>query len=299
MKNCSDYPGYKEIANRCLKVEGNGTNAEGAELSSFLQEVTEDLSRTWPSILITCVVALVFSYVLLMLFRYAIKYVIWIIYIGLVVLMAVGSVVMLVFYFGVKNSNNPTERENAIGFLIASGVLALVAIVLGLVLYFFRKRIRLVVQLFKEASRALIDVPMIIVEPLLTFLALGLTCAGFLYFAMQIESSGSLTVKNDVNGKFDKATYEKNFAMSIAHYVNVIAFMWFTSFILGCQHFVIASTVCQWFFTRTKDKLDSPIQRAFSYLLRFHIGSVCLGSILITIMKIVRMIVNSIKVSSK
>jgi len=123
---------------------------------------------------------------------------------------------------------------------------------------------------------------------------MGLTSVAFLYFAIVIESSGNLEVQNDSRGNFVKADYEKNVAMEMAHYVNLVAFIWFTSFILGCQHFVIASAVSQWFFTRTKDKIGSPIARGFSLLLRFHLGSVCLGSILITLIKIVRMIVESV-----
>lgn len=263
---------------------------------SILQMVSEDMSRTWPSILITCIVALVFSWVVLILFRYAIKYVIWIIYIGLVILLIVGSIALLMLYSEMKESANRQDVEAANFVILGSIVLAVFALILALLLCFFRRRIHLVIQIFKEASKALIDVPLIITEPVLTFIALGFTCAGFVYFAMLIESSGTLTIHTTEDGEFDKATYEKNLVMKISHYLNLVAFLWFTSFILGCQHFIIGSTVCQWFFTRSKDKLDSPIQRGFSHLFRFHIGSVCLGSILITLVKIIRMIVESVQV---
>jgi solute carrier family 44 (choline transporter-like protein), member 1 len=296
VKSCNEFKDYVEIANRCFKIESNSTDPE-ADVTSFFSNVVEDFSLTWPSILITCGVALVFSYVVLMLFRYAIKYVIWVIYISLVLLLAILAIVMLALFIAANNSKDPREKEAATGLLIAAGVFGLFAIVFALVLYFFRKRIRLVVQLFKEASKVLIDVPMIIFEPLLTFISMGVACVGFLYFALIILSSGDLKVQNDAAGKFDKASYEPGPVASIAHFVNFVAFIWFTSFILGCQHFVIASTVCQWFFTRSKDKLDSPISRAFSHLLNFHIGSVCLGSLLITLMKIIRMIIEYAKSS--
>lgn len=297
VQRCEDFPGYKKIVNRCYLMSKNQTEpSDEADFSSFLSGVAEDLSRSWWTILVSCAVALVFSYVLLVLFRYAIKYVIWIIYIGIIVALALGSIIMLFLYFNAKKGT-PEESDKAFIFLVMSGVLGVIALIVGLVLFFFRKRIRLVIQLFKEASKALGDIPMLIFEPSFTFLAMALTSVAFLYFAIVIESSGDLEVENDEKGQFVKAEYVKNVAMSAAHYVNLIAFLWFTSFILGCQHFVIASAVSQWFFTRSKDKLDSPITRGFSLLLRFHLGSVCLGSILITLIKILRMIVEGVKVT--
>jgi hypothetical protein len=83
--------------------------------------------------------------------------------------------------------------------------------------------------------------------------------------------------------------------MQAASVINFIAFFWFTQFIFGCQHFIIAGTICKWYFTRDKTKLYSPIATTFSHLLNFHLGSVCMGSMLITLVKILRMIVNAIQ----
>lgn len=286
VKNCSDFPGYVEVANRCFLLY-NKTDSSSIDGGAFIHTISNDLLHSWSPILISCVVALIFSYILLVLFRYAIKYVIWVIYIGLIVLLVVGAAVFIVFYF--KAKSNPDSGAEA--FLIVAGVLALFALILGIVVCVFRKRIRLVVQLFKEASKALGDVPLIVVEPLLTFLAMGLATVAFLYFYAMIQSSGKLQVQNDKDGKFFKALYVMDIGCHAAYYINLVAYIWFVQFILGCQHFIIASTVCQWFFTRTKNKLDSPISRSFHQLLRIHIGSVCLGSIFITIFKVIKMIV--------
>lgn len=293
---CSDFPGYVEIANRCFKVSNTTDKSHSASDVAFVGKATNALVQSWSPVLIACLVALIFSYILLVLFRYAIKYVIWIIYIGLVVLLVVGAVVFLVFYFKTKDSNEKDSSPTA--FLIAAGVCAVFALIIGLVLFFLRRRIRLVIELFKEASRALADVPLITAEPLLTFLAMIIATAGFLYFYVMIESSGKLETKNDRNGNFVKAVYAKDFGCIAAYYINLITYIWFTQFVLGCQHFVIAGTICQWFFSRTKSKLDSPIQRSFHHLLRIHIGSICLGSIFITIIKIIRMLLEGLTVRS-
>jgi hypothetical protein len=38
------------------------------------------------------------------------------------------------------------------------------------------------------------------------------------------------------------------------------------------------------------------MKRAFSHLVRFHVGTICLGSIMITIIRIIRNIVENLKV---
>lgn len=50
-------------------------------------------------------------------------------------------------------------------------------------------------------------------------------------------------------------------------------------------------TVSKWYFTRDKTKLDSPILSTFNDLVRFHLGSVCMGSMIITYIKILRMLI--------
>ena len=297
VKRCEDFPGYKPVLNRCYLFKSNGTDDfQTDNQAGLLQIITQDLTVSWLGILMSCVVAVIFSYIILVLFRYAIKYVIWTIYIGIVVLITVLAILALVAFFAAKSSNSEKDREGAMMFLIVAGVLGIVAVVLALLLFYFRKRIHLVIQLFKEASKALADVPLIVAEPILTFIALIIGFVLFIYFAIVIESSGTLTVMKDERGNFDKAEYVKDGGMFTAHIVNLIAFVWFTNFILGCQHFIIASTVSDWFFARSKDKLDSPIQRGFGNLLRFHIGSVCLGSIFITVVEIINAIINSILV---
>jgi hypothetical protein len=110
----------------------------------------DSLKSTWYYIIIICFVAFTFSYIFLILFRYAAKQVIWIINIGFVV---------LVLAFGIFLA--------AVGLFPITIVFLVIAIIMIAVLFYFRKRINLVAKLFKEASKALIDVPSIMIEPVL------------------------------------------------------------------------------------------------------------------------------------
>ena len=135
VEDCPEW--YLEISNRCIDADN-------------MAEMVKSLKETWYYILIICFVAFIFSYVFLILFRHAAKYVIWVINIGFVVLV-VGLAILCAAY-GII--------EGAITF----GIMGIFLIIL---LIWFRKRISLVAKLFKEASKALIDVPAVMFEPIL------------------------------------------------------------------------------------------------------------------------------------
>lgn len=91
----------------------------------------------------------VFSYICLLLYRYCAKYVIWIINIGFIIgVFAAGT------YFGLK------DIKTGLCFFLMGFILLVVLII-------YRKTITLVAQIFKESSKALMDVPGIMFEPIL------------------------------------------------------------------------------------------------------------------------------------
>lgn len=221
---------YVEVFNRCYKNEkGEKDEVDLQELST---KISQDLIKTWPKILLTCFIAFIFSYIMLILFRYAIEYIIWIIYIGFVVFIGGLAVVCWIWFA----SSTGEERTSAMVGGIVCTILCLVSI---LILYWFRKRIQLVAALFKEASKALIDIPMILFEPILTFLSLMFSIATFVVFIILIQTAGKAMNTKNLDGSIH-VSFVQDGAMSAANIVNIIAFIWFSQFIFGCQHFVIA-----------------------------------------------------------
>lgn len=292
--NCN-FVGYKVIGNRCISIRSKEFSP--AKLSTFLQKITQDLMLTWRQILITNFAALILSLILLVAFRYFIRYIICIILILVNTTLALMSILCFAIYF-----LNPTplrtltasQTSSDIRILILGAIFGALSMILLLVVCCYRERIRLVVQLFKEASKALAGIPCLMSMPLLTFIALGITSVCFLFLAFTIESSGKIYYDFAVH----KVSFEKDIILLAARLINIVGFLWFSSFIICCQHFVTTGTVCQWFFSRNRSKLGSPLMQSFGFLLRYHIGSVCLASMLMTIIKIIRMIIDNVKVFS-
>jgi hypothetical protein len=218
--------GYKEIFNRCYKTDSD------TDISGFFTKMSQDLITTWPKILLTCFIAFIFSYVLLILFRYAIEYIIWIIYIGFALAIAAGAIFFWIWFIVQKQSE----------FLIPAVILSVMFALVIFILIWFRKRIKLVAQLFKEASKSLIDITSILFEPILTFLTLMLAIGAFVAFIIIIQTAGNPTDTKNLDGS-TQVTFEKDVGIVIARVINLIAFIWFTQFIFGCQHFVIAGNI--------------------------------------------------------
>lgn len=102
-----------------------------------------------------------------------------------------------------------------------------------------------------------------------------------------VESAGRK--KYDDN---DDEYYTKDMAMKITRYTNIITFIWLAFFFAGCQDMVIAGAVSRWFFT-AGDKMQvlRPIGRSWQTLFGFHIGTVFFGSLILTIVRLIRMAV--------
>lgn len=303
---------YSKIGARCIepsKMHSSNSSHGSHPNSSFHNHNNVDESvgseeadfqiifkKSWGPVLISIMVSFVFSFGVLFMFRYAIKQIIWGIYIGLIVIFFLFSIGFIIAYISAASSSDNATKEGAPFLLIPAGIFGLIGVISAVVLYLFRNRIKLVVQIFKEASKVLRDIVTLLFEPILTFISVILSFIIFVYYIVVIQNACTLHEYRDEENQFI-GVYETSIFQHITHVLNAFIFYWFINFVLGCQHYVIASTVSQWYFTRDKTKLESPLKRAFGHLLNFHIGSICLGSLMITIVKIILGILRAMTVS--
>ncbi|KAG5670172.1 hypothetical protein PVAND_000453 [Polypedilum vanderplanki] len=266
---------YIKLFNRCYRIN----QEQKDEINVETERTLRDLILTIPGIITVIALSVKFSYIVLLMFRYIIDYVIWFICYAVI-----AVEIFLTFFTFVQTQNDECKYCTilAVIFAIATSLNVLV-------LFLLRNKIKLVAQLFKEASKALIDIPLIMIQPVLTFVFYTIAFIIFSYFKAIIDYSGQFE-------KFGSnvVLVQNNFTI-FTYYFNIFVFIWFIQFITGCQHFIIAGTVSKWYFTRDKTKLNQPIRTSYINLISYHLGSICLGSSIITIVKIIRLLFKFLK----
>lgn len=66
-----------------------------------------------------------------------------------------------------------------------------------------------------------------------------------------------------------------------------IGLIWTTEFIFACQQLALAGAVAFWYFRKPT---DSPVLHSIAKLVKYHLGTVAKGSLLITVFKVPRLI---------
>ncbi|XP_059622600.1 choline transporter-like protein 1 [Phlebotomus argentipes] len=295
VSSCEDY-NMKSLLNRCIPKQATKYSNKffsKSGIRNFFEEVSEDLDICWREILCLFVLAFVLSFVIVFLLQYLVGILVWLVLIGIVLASIIGVIWLWVKYDLVRRST-PEDSEVGVqrrqSWLAYAIIGTIITICICLVIFVMRKRVQLVIQLFKEAGKAITSVPLLLLEPFLTFFALSVTVTLWFYFALWIESSGHVTVQTN-----QSVSIVKDSTMRVTRWYNLLAFFWFTQFVMGCQHCVIAGTVAAWFFARDKSALSCPMAGSFKRLLRYHLGTVACGSLIVSLVQIVRVILKSVE----
>uniref|UniRef100_A0A182XV08 Choline transporter-like protein n=1 Tax=Anopheles stephensi TaxID=30069 RepID=A0A182XV08_ANOST len=278
----------KPFLNRCVR-KNNPTEEviTRTGLKNFFQEVSEDLEACHREMLWLAVISFVCSLLTLLLLRVIPGVIVWLVLLAVVLACTAGTIWLWLRWKYETEQLSAVAAESArmrmnswLYYAIAATV---VTLIVYLVILVMRKRIRLVVQLFKEAGKAIASMPLLLAEPILTFATIAAVIVLYVYFTVWIESAGMLVVESNSSAK-----YVKDSTMLLTRWYNLLAFLWFCQFIIGCQHMVIAGAVAGWFFTRNKANLSNPIGRSYCNLLRYHLGTVALGSFVIALVQFLR-----------
>ncbi|KAL7013241.1 hypothetical protein ACKWTF_015289 [Chironomus riparius] len=200
-------------------------------------------------------VSLIFSYIFLVLFGRSAKSVIWII-----------NAALVIFFCSFAGLSEMADYRLVAIFSLITGI------VLLLLMFWYRVRINAVAKFLKECCIVFVDVPGLKYEPIVTIITIAISYIIFYKFYKSIP----LSVSNDLQ--------------IFPLFIITATFIWTTQFALSCQHFVVSGTVLRWFFNRDKTKVKEPVKSSLSHLIRFHLGSACLGSLLIWLGKVFRIV---------
>ncbi|CAC5407572.1 SLC44A1 [Mytilus coruscus] len=148
-----------------------------------------------------------------------------------------------------------------------------------------------VVQLFKEAGKAIRCIPFLLLQPLWTLIILGGVLAGLAAIAAYIETAGI----PEVNNSTGIVKYAMDDTMRYIRWYHIFGILWVSAFIVACQDMVIAGAIATWFFKRDKSQLGWPVLASIKRLIRYHLGSIAFGSFIIALVRLARMVLGYIQ----
>ncbi|XP_062860339.1 choline transporter-like protein 4 [Trichomycterus rosablanca] len=219
-------------------------------------------------------------------------------------------------------------RDTWLAFLI---ILSVVEGILLLMLIFLRTRILIAIALIQESSRAVGHMMSTLVFPIITFVMLLVCFSYWGITALYLATSGGPVYRvvalnssdgdcSSISGNqscdplaFNRSEYpscplarcsfikyntdglfQKNlFNLQI---YNVVAFLWCVNFVIALGQCTLAGAFASyyWAFSKPSDIPACPLVSSFMRALRFHVGSLAFGALILTIVQIVRIILEYI-----
>lgn len=290
-----DRSEHQLFLNRCVpKTLKNTINSviRKLGLDNFDREVSTDLRSAWRELSYLLLIALAFSLGILIAFRYLVRWIVYIILIGVIIVCIGGTTYLWMAWYKEKKfvEENGDEESSLQAYFVYAIIMSVVTVVTLLIVLVMRKRIALVMQLFREAGKAVASMPALLLQPIYTYLLIGLTLFAWIYCLLWIESAGNIYITRK---KY--IDFKKDAILIAARWYNLFVFFVVCEFLLGCQHMVVALAVARWFFTRDKKRLSLPVTKGFGYLMGYHLGTVAFGALIIGFVRLIRAMISFVQ----
>ncbi|KAF7647453.1 hypothetical protein LDENG_00172240 [Lucifuga dentata] len=295
------------VFNRCTPVDIS-CYAKFAEAvvtfvsdNSILHRLIAGVAASKEIIIGLCVLALFLSMILMVIIRYISAVLVWILTSLVVLGSLAGTSILWWLYidhqlYGNNTTTKTTKEEkeevdvihdSSQGLLVYAISATVFTIILLLLMLFMRKRVSLTIALFHVAGKVFIHLPLLTLQPFVTFLALLLFWIYWILVLLFLGTTGN-PVQNKETGLTE---FRLTGPLQYLTWYHAVGLVWISEFILACQQMTVAGAVVTYYFTRDKNRLPvTPILSSVLRLVRYHLGTVAKGSFIITLVKIPRLI---------
>ena len=279
----TSYPAYAShnfLKRACLPDDMS------EEFNEYLQGTSmmsygSDIVRCWYMVLAVLGISVGISLVYLLLMRYFIGCIVWLVIAALIVLCVLfGGYFNLRIYHGDYIDNQ--EKYEYWGIALASYAVALLFLILVICL---RQRIALAVAIMKSATIFINDVWTSLLVPIVMFFVSVGVFAFWILALVYLYSSGTLHHQDNSSAvaKIEFDTRLKN-----ALWFEFLGIIWIDCFKVALIQFIISFACCVWYFTTDKENLDHPIWRGVKNGIFYHIGSLAFGSLVLSLVILIK-----------
>ena len=247
-----------------------------------MEDWVADICRCWTAMFIIMAVAVAVSIVYLILLRYCVGFILWTSILATVLLFLLfGYYIQITADQDYKAENKKKTRE---ALHIASYIVYASVGIFCLLVLFMYKRIQLAIAIMKSGAIFLRNVPSILLVPIAMFLVSVAFLIYWVFAIVYIYSTGDLKKTNSVVARISWDDSTRN-----ALYFEIVGIIWINSMKIALTQFIIACTVCIWYFKRDKASWGSVCTSTY-YAFRYHLGTLAFGSLLLSVVKIIKYI---------
>uniref|UniRef100_A0A663DRF8 Choline transporter-like protein n=1 Tax=Aquila chrysaetos chrysaetos TaxID=223781 RepID=A0A663DRF8_AQUCH len=280
------------------------------ETRQLAMKIFEDYTVSWYWIIIGLVIAMVASFIFIVLLRFLAGIMVWVMIVMVILVLGYGIFHCYMEYAKLKGEAGSDVSLKDLGFqtdlrvylhlrqtwLAFMIILCIVEVVIILLLIFLRKRILIAIALIKEASRAVGHIMMSLLFPftavypfLLLFPSLRLCSPGRKLLRCQRSSSCALTAPSASFAFYGGETAYHKYLI-ILQFFNVFMFFWLANFVIALGQVTLAGAFASyyWAFKKPDDMPAFPLFSAFGRALRYHTGSLAFGSLILAIVQVIR-----------
>jgi choline transporter-like protein 2/4/5 len=211
------------------------------------------------------------------------------------------------------------EEEQTQFFTYAAYLSAMITLVYLTIILLMRKNIKIAVAVIKEASKAVAHMPLIVGFPITTLVAV-ISMFGFWVWTFgNCYTMGEIVAADLTSTASNVVSTGDNYTSSIQDYATspirdyvlwylIFALFWMNNFIQGIAQMTICGSFAAWYWTETdkdtgtkgnmyKDKF--PVIASLWRTIRYHLGTVALGSLIIAICQFLRVVLGYLDEKSK
>jgi choline transporter-like protein 2/4/5 len=174
------------------------------------------------------------------------------------------------------------DSENTNTFKYTAYVMTAISGVMLVVIVAMRKKIKIAIGIIHEASTCVQRLPWLVTYPLVSVVLVTILSMYFVIVGAYIKTSDAIKTN-----KFESTVDEPINDYLLAYHF--FGFLWTNQVIQAIGMCTVAGAVCHWYWAEDKKKLPrTTVLRSWWRAVRYHIGSLIFGALIVAIVQFIR-----------
>jgi len=262
--------------------------------SALIVAATQDLITGWYIILCSALIAVIVSYIWLVVLKYSAGCFVWSIVFVANIFCFVATGAMYYLYDKYKTAYDDTalgqDQQMMYLCLIGLAIFGLLALILFCMTVCLCRQIAIAIKIIEAACDAINDIPSSVYFPLLQYFLMLIFIVYWVLVAAYMMSTGDY---KQVSGAY---TMEWNETMQQAFVYHFFGLLWVMAFIRHMSILILAGAFGTWYWTSIPDKdagkfqekHPTPIMSSIWRSNIYHTGTVAFGSFIIAVIQFIQ-----------